>query len=244
MARTIVISDIHGYYELFMKLLEQVQYDPACDQLYLLGDYVDGGPESLAVIRTVMQLTDDHNHVQAIGGNHDDMLLHWLDDNDYPRMPYTSLKNGGSATIRSLCPWYQSVADDSRAREFINEHYPDEISFLRRLPYYIEDEKHIYVHAGIDPEIADWRQTSPKDFRWIRGRFYQTDGSAAVTKKVIFGHEVCARLHQDETNFDPWFGKQFTGIDGGVKFGYQLNALIIYENGGYQTSSIQRRDRE
>lgn len=241
--RTIVISDIHGYYRTFQALLSLVAYNPSQDRLLLLGDYVDGGPSALDVVRFVQRMVEDPNsNVRAIGGNHDDMFLNWLDDNDYKLSPYTSPKNGGLQTIRSFCPSYQSEMDDAEAREYIKEHYPKEIGFLRSLPLFLEDDRHIYVHAGIDPEQRDWKQTSRKNSRWIRGRFYRFEGRLAVTKTIIFGHEVCARLHQDENNFTPWFGSQMIGIDGGIKFGYYLNALIIDEDGEYRTERLASCD--
>lgn len=233
--RTIVISDIHGYYRTFEVLLTRVAYKPSKDRLFLLGDYVDGGPAALEVVRLVQQLMKYPN-VHAIGGNHDDMFLSWLDGQDYLISPYTNPKNGGLQTIYSFCP--PEINDGDAAREYINEHYISEINFLRSLPNYFEDNRHIYVHAGIDPEQNDWKQTSHKDFRWIRGRFYKYDGQLSVNKTIIFGHEVCARLHKNENIFYPWFGAQMIGIDGGIKFGKFLNALIINDNGEYQAESI------
>lgn len=93
------------------------------------------------------------------------------------------------------------------------------------------------MHAGIDPQQNDWKQTSHKDFRWIRKRFYEYSSSLPTSKVIIFGHEVCARLHKDETNFTPWFGGQLIGIDGGIKFGKYLNALIIEDTGEYHSVS-------
>ena len=46
MKRTLVISDIHGELELFEELLRETGYDAAEDELILLGDYVDRGPDS------------------------------------------------------------------------------------------------------------------------------------------------------------------------------------------------------
>lgn len=229
-----MISDIHGYYRTFIALLSRVSYNPASDQLILLGDYVDGGPAALEVIRLVQRLAKNPN-VHAIGGNHDDMFLGWLDGQDYLRSPYTNPKNGGLQTIESFC---SSVFDDAETREYIKENYVSEITFLRSLPNFFEDDRHIYVHAGIDPEQDDWKQTSHKDFRWIRGRFHSYQSKLNITKTIIFGHEVCAHLHKNEMNFNPWFGGQMIGIDGGIKFGKFLNALIIDENGEYHTESI------
>ncbi len=127
--RTFVVSDIHGYYRTFVTLLSRLSYNPSSDRLILLGDYVDGGPASLEVVRLVQQLVKNAN-VHAIGGNHDDMFLNWLDDQDYLPSPYTLPKNGGLQTIHSFCPWYNSEMDDTKAREYINKQYFTEISFF------------------------------------------------------------------------------------------------------------------
>ncbi|OMF32618.1 hypothetical protein BK133_14005 [Paenibacillus sp. FSL H8-0548] len=240
MRRTIVISDIHGYYQTFVALLNMVQYNAIHDRLVLLGDYVDGGPSSLKVVQYVRGLAK-LNGVSAIGGNHDDMFLNWLDDKDYILSPYTSARNGGMQTIRSFCPWYEDESDDVKARSFIKQKYATDIHFLRNLKYFIEDQHHIYVHAGIDPQLSHWRHTSTKDYRWIRGKFHAHDGILPIFKKIVFGHEVTARLHHSK-QFDPWFGKQMIGIDGGIKFGYQLNALIISEQQEYTYVSIESKD--
>ncbi|MGO4545388.1 metallophosphoesterase [Paenibacillus sp. 2TAB23] len=240
MRRTVVISDIHGYYQTFLSLLDMIQYNAIHDRLVLLGDYVDGGPSSLQVVQHVRGL-DKLSGVSCIGGNHDDMFLNWLDDRDYILSPYTSARNGGWQTIRSFCPWYVDELDDEKARIYIKQKYATEVHFLRNLKYFTEDQHHIYVHAGIDPELSHWRHTSTKDYRWIRGKFHTHDGILPIFKKIVFGHEVTARLHHSK-QFDPWFGKQMIGIDGGIKFGYQLNALIISEHLEYSYASLESKD--
>ncbi|MFC0211381.1 metallophosphoesterase [Paenibacillus chartarius] len=167
--RTIVISDFHGYNRTFEVLLSLTGYNPVCDKLVLLGDYVDGGPASLELVMRVRQLTENPN-VKAIGGNHDDMFLRWLDKKEYPFLKYTS--------------------------------YSEEINFLRKLPNYWEDDRLIYVHGGIDPTQNDWKLTLNKIFRWIRERFHRNDGKLPTNKTIVFGHEICSRLHKDDTNFN------------------------------------------
>lgn len=41
---TYVVSDLHGQYRIFLKLLEMVDFSEN-DQLYMLGDAIDRGPE-------------------------------------------------------------------------------------------------------------------------------------------------------------------------------------------------------
>lgn len=47
--RSIAIADIHGCYRTFLRLLEQIGLGRQ-DNLYLLGDYIDRGPDSKGVI--------------------------------------------------------------------------------------------------------------------------------------------------------------------------------------------------
>ena len=48
-----VISDIHGCYKEYQKLLEKIYFSDT-DVLYLMGDMVDRGPEPVKVLQDVM----------------------------------------------------------------------------------------------------------------------------------------------------------------------------------------------
>ncbi|KXZ44186.1 hypothetical protein GPECTOR_71g547 [Gonium pectorale] len=66
-------GDVHGCPELF-RLLEQLRYSPAVDNLILAGDLVNKGPASLDVLDAVPTLA-----AEAVRGNHDDAVLGaWL----------------------------------------------------------------------------------------------------------------------------------------------------------------------
>lgn len=233
--RTIVISDIHGHYNEFIELLKLVEYTKGKDKLYLLGDYVDKGKQGKEVIQFVMELSK-YEGVKVIGGNHDDMFLNWVKNNDFLPSPYTNDMNSGTETILSFVPYFKSGINDAAVRQIINESYFKEIKFLKNLPYFIEDDHHIYVHAGIDPTQKNWKNTTPKQFRWIREPFYTS--KITNKKKIVFGHTVTALMREESNDFSIWFANNKIGIDGGVKFGGQLNALII-ENEKYSSSFVK-----
>jgi bis(5'-nucleosyl)-tetraphosphatase (symmetrical) len=66
------IGDIQGCYNEFQQLLEQIRFDPAQDKLWLVGDLVNRGPDSLPVLRLIKSLGES---AITVLGNHDLHLL-------------------------------------------------------------------------------------------------------------------------------------------------------------------------
>lgn len=75
--RILAISDVHGNGHLLNKLLQKAKYSPKSDQLILLGDYINKGPNSIGTLQTIRSLCD--KGAIALMGNNE---LKWLNSED------------------------------------------------------------------------------------------------------------------------------------------------------------------
>ena len=69
---TYLIGDVQGCFACLQKLLRQIEFSPSTDSVYLLGDIVNRGPQSLETLRFCR---DMQGSVQVLLGNHDLHLL-------------------------------------------------------------------------------------------------------------------------------------------------------------------------
>ena len=237
MKRTIMISDIHGCIDPLNQMLDLIEYNSIDDQLILLGDYVDRGPDSKAVVDKVIELVSLH-HAIALRGNHDQRFVDLI-NNDSTWIRSKFIEHGGIQTLQSYCDINivnNEISNEilNQAKDIIKTLFAHHIDFLSQLPLYHEDHDHIYVHAGLNPNFKDWKNQPEHDFMYIKDEFIRHPFED-INKKVIFGHTRTMDIHGTS---DIWFSKDKIGIDGGCAIGMQLNCLIFRE-GLYITEQIK-----
>jgi bis(5'-nucleosyl)-tetraphosphatase (symmetrical) len=120
------IGDIQGCRAAFDALLERLEFDPDEDRLWLVGDLVNRGPDSLGVLRRVIALGDA---ATCVLGNHD---LHLLAVAAGAREPGPTDTFGGVLQA----PDADELFDWLRGRPLL---------------YYDEPARSVLVHAGIPP---------------------------------------------------------------------------------------------
>lgn len=67
---TYIVGDVHGCFETLQALLQKIEWRPERDRVFLTGDLVNGGPDSLAVVRWARESCQG-----VVLGNHDLHLL-------------------------------------------------------------------------------------------------------------------------------------------------------------------------
>ncbi|HSI66116.1 MAG TPA: metallophosphoesterase family protein [Planococcus sp. (in: firmicutes)] len=226
MKRILAISDIHGEFKLFDKLLQKAGYDAAEDELILLGDYVDRGPDSRRVLERVIELKE--RGAIVLRGNHDQMMLDAA--RDEPGAKGNWAQNGALPTLQS----YESSIKDMTlpTADLFWEH----IEFIKQLDYYHETDDFIFVHAGVQPGTPV-EQTDPLILLWIREEFYKTYSGE---KTVVFGHTPAFML-RGTRDYNVYFGdNRIIGIDGGAAYGGQLNCLELPSRRSYSVKKVRK----
>jgi serine/threonine protein phosphatase 1 len=169
--RRLVIPDIHGCPNTFRALIEKITLTTQ-DQLFLLGDYINKGNNSVGVLDFLLELKEKGYQVFALRGNHEQMLLekhHTKYNTIELLLPHLRKNYGIVDTHRKILPKYYE--------------------FISNLPYYYELDNYFLVHAGFN-------LTSKSPFTDFESMLWMRDFTITETaqeeilsnKTVIIGH--------------------------------------------------------
>jgi serine/threonine protein phosphatase 1 len=219
--RTFVIGDIHGCADETDRLLDALA-PSSTDTLVFLGDYIDRGPASKAVIDRLLRLRGEGPRCVFLKGNHEDMFLAFLGRSGLYGDAF--LFNGGEATLRS----YGLAA---RTGQVVAELLPpDHVEFLLSLEMHYQHRQFFCVHAGLDPR-RPLQEQKVEDMLWIRNEFISNPHPFPFT--VLFGHTP-----QREVLLDLPYK---VALDTGLVYWNQLSCLELRDKRLYQ---IRRGERD
>lgn len=197
MPRTLVIGDIHGCYDELLRLLETAKIR-SHDQIIAVGDLITKGPKN----REVLDFFAVGDNRSSVIGNHDFAILRFW------RGEAVDLTEAQERTLSEL----QSNAS----------YYRD---YLESLPFYIELEAHIVVHAGLRPGVPLSEQ-SKEDLTELRTLGPDRTSREGVPwfekyegeKVVLFGHWP---------GHEPKVARRAIGLDSGCVYGNRLTGYLI-----------------
>jgi len=203
--RTIIIGDIHGCINELHDLLEKLQPRKQ-DAVYLLGDLLNGGPDSGAVVRWARKYPLLGG---CIMGNHERRLLAWHETGDN-----SLLKN-----------------DDKRTAAMLGD---ADWAWLKTLPLTIELPRYrtVLVHGGFLPN-KPWQEQPGEVVTRIqvidRGGYAAKRSEAPPDAPVwadlwqgppyvVYGHTPRSEVYKSEWGI---------GLDTGCVYGGKLSAFVL-----------------
>jgi serine/threonine protein phosphatase 1 len=234
---TYVISDIHGYLSRMFDVLEKANFDWDKDELYVLGDIIDRGPESAEALIWAME--EAPRNIHFLLGNHEDMahegLLLARDKGDAITYIYNNpwSWNGGCRTLDDL--------REQRGSAFCHR----AAKWIENLPLYytlrVNGCSILLVHAGLADGIrlSDDFITTGRDemvdipsigevwsqhLLWVRDRWLYNKQSYPYDY-IIFGHTP--------TSYNRWWWEDLNWFDEKHPIAVQGQPGYIVRMSGY-----------
>ena len=217
-----VVTDIHGRYDLFKRLLEELNFTKE-DLLIILGDSCDRGALTYELYKKYMKLQNEGYSIIHLLGNHEDMFnlaikeAMYSDELNMRQDHY--FRNNGLTTLQSFYP--EATVETRRRyfRKFAKENKSLR-KWIKNLLTRYESKDYYFVHAGVDFDKYFWNQNH-RDMIWIREPFLSSEKS--YDKKVFHGHSPV----KDEPYYEVKDNR--INIDGGCVYGGKLNIIVIEE---------------
>jgi len=216
--------------------------DPHTDTLVFLGDLIDRGADAPGCVNHVLKLTSENpERVICLRGNHEQMLMDFLDG---VGTIWLTPVTGGERTFEQytgLPVRVRSEADIDEMRKAFAQSFPvAHLEFMRRLPFYHEDEHAIYVHAGLD-EGKHPSESSPLSLLWMRDMdFYKNYRG----KPCVFGHTPTPLLPLRGRlgRHGIYISHSAVGLDTGYNHQSPLSCLSLPDFNLYQTFADGREE--
>lgn len=223
---TYCVSDIHGEYETYRRLLEKLCFSGR-DTLYVLGDVIDRGPDGIKILQDM----NARPNVFPILGNHEftaAVCLPWLmeevTNQSLAKLDDTQLAalsewiaNGGGPTLRSL----QQLSTEERQ---------DILEYFQEMELYAEVEaggrRYVLTHAALE----NFDPAKPLDDYELQDFLFGRPDPKAVywpDKILVFGHTPTRLIPENPAPDRIYRTNGCIAIDCGCTFGGPLGAICL-----------------
>lgn len=233
------IGDIHGHLDQMEQALGLIAKDGGPDaRTVFIGDYVDRGPDSKAVIEALIRGLADGRNWTCLKGNHDRLFERFMAEPESRHDPHLLVGYhwlhpalGGETTVQS---YGVKVPDRIRQEDLaadLRQAVPETHKhFLKNLQVQHEVDGVFFAHAGVRPGVPLSRQVE-NDLVWIRQEFLHdlSDHGALV----VHGHTPVKggpELHPNRL-----------AIDTGAGYGRPLRPVVIDADGVFE---LTRKGRQ
>ncbi len=222
--RIYCIGDIHGRADLLLQLLAAIARDATgyvgSKKIIYLGDYIDRGEESMAVIDFLLNHPLPGFEAIYLRGNHEQTMLDFL---QRAEIAPGWLAWGGKATLVSYGVRMAKIPAQKEEyialQQNLASRLPEShLEFLRMTRLSYSSGSYYFVHAGVRPGIP-LNQQIAKDQLWIREEFLSC--RKHYEQIIVHGHTISeeAEIHPNRI-----------GIDTGAYQGGKLTALVLEGN--------------
>jgi len=212
------IGDIHGCAQQLDTLLGRIPYDRKRDTLIFLGDYINRGPDSKAVLDTLLELKEYCADIYFLKGNHEQELLEYSVSGHVESLRALRAM-GVEATV-------ESYSANVRSLPGLGCFPPAHRDFLYNLRFSLLKDDYLFIHADINEDLlrnpnknpGGMIQSSITESNLLSSRRLAKDQTTLIGSMVVFGHIPFA---------SPLVLHDRIGIDTGAVFGNMLTAVQL-----------------
>jgi serine/threonine protein phosphatase 1 len=230
MPRRFAIGDIHGCLKTLTCLVENGIRLTRGDTLYTVGDFIDRGPDSKGVLDYLAELKKKGFRIMPVRGNHEEMLLESIMD---PGRIMSWVYNGAESTLQSFGLNAGVILTSDTVHEIPKKY----IRQIEQLPYYLELDDYLIVHAAFNFYMDDPFEDN-YSMLWSRDTSY--DPVKAHFRRIIHGHTPIPVDEIRASIKDPGNGlinidagcvyTDYPGLGNLVAFNLDTKELIVQRN--------------
>ncbi|MDL2248489.1 metallophosphoesterase [Tyzzerella sp. OttesenSCG-928-J15] len=241
--RMIFTSDIHGNYEDFKNLLNKLDYNSQKDALFIAGDLVYKGAESLKVLRYVMDLCKKGN-VHVVIGNCD---FSWraVRYEEFNHRLMEIISDSTPDMLHDMCSEIGYTAnkqeDTKKLIGLLEENFGEVFDYLEALPHIITAEDFVLTHDGLrSNNPSEWADESSEKINSFM------DNAPCFDKYIIVGHWPVDNYRKDRQDLTPVIdhSRKIISLDGGnvIKSTGQINAIVVNKH-DFQNTRLYYSDK-